>query len=120
MDLTTRKLNAIEYIARLKDENAFNNIELAILESKVRNGRKLRPLTQKQLLSRAEKSNKEYLTGKYKTQETIERNQKTGKIMKVIWSDFAIDFLYNIYKYYKEVAGENVAPKNKVKNIFCY
>ena len=76
MDLTTRKLNAIEYIAGLDDENAFNNIELANIESKVRNGRKLRPLTQKQLLSRAEKSNKEYLTGKYKTQESIEKESE--------------------------------------------
>jgi len=54
MDLTTRKLNAIEYIAGLKDENAFNNIEMAILENKARSGRKLKPLTEKQLLSRAE------------------------------------------------------------------
>jgi len=76
MDLTTRKLNAIEYIAGLDDENAFSNIELAIIESKVRNGRKLRPLTQKQLLSRAEKSNKEYLTDKYKTQESIEKESE--------------------------------------------
>jgi hypothetical protein len=57
MDLTTRKLKAIEYIAGLKDENAFNNIEMAILESKARYGRKLKQLTEKQLSSRAEKSN---------------------------------------------------------------
>lgn len=76
MDLTTRKLNAIEYIAGLKDENAFKNIELAILENKVRSDRKLRPLTQKQLLARAEKSNKDYHTGKYKTQEEVEKESE--------------------------------------------
>jgi plasmid stabilization system protein ParE len=29
--------------------------------------------------------------------------------MRVIWSDFATSNLYDIYKYYKETAGENVA-----------
>jgi len=76
MDLTTRKLNAIEYIAGLKDENAFNNIELAILENKVRTNRKLKPLTQKQLLERAEKSNNEYLIKKIKTQEEVEKESE--------------------------------------------
>lgn len=76
MDLTTRKLNAIEYIAGLEDENAFNNIELAILESKTRNNKKLRPLTRRQLLTRAEKSNKDYRTGKIKTQETLEKESE--------------------------------------------
>ena len=76
MDLTTRKLNAIEYIAGLKDENAFNNIEMAILESKARHERKLKPLTEKQLLSRAEKANKDYHTGKYKTQAIVEKESE--------------------------------------------
>ncbi len=73
MDLQTRKLNAIEYIAGLKDESIFNKIELAIFENKVRNERKLKPLTQKQLLDRAEKSNEDYKTGRYKTQEALEK-----------------------------------------------
>jgi len=76
MDLTTRKLNAIEYIAGLEDENAFNNIELAILESKARNNKKFRPLTQKQLLARAEKSNKDYRAGKFKSQEILEKESE--------------------------------------------
>jgi len=57
MDLQTRKLNAIEYIAGLKDESIFNKIELAIIENKVRNERKIKPLTKRQLLIRAGKSN---------------------------------------------------------------
>ena len=73
MDLQTRKLNAIEYIAGLKDESIFNKIELAIFENKVRNERKLKPLTQKQLLDRAEKSNEDYKKGRYKTQEALEK-----------------------------------------------
>ena len=45
MDLQTRKLNAIEYIAGLEDESIFNKIEIAIFENKARNERKLKPLT---------------------------------------------------------------------------
>jgi len=33
--------------------------------------------------------------------------------MKVIWSEFAISSLYDIYEYYKEEANENVAKKIK-------
>jgi hypothetical protein len=80
MDLQTRKLNAIEYIAYiagLQDENIFNSIELAILESTVRNKRSLKPFTKKQLLNRAEKSNIDYLSGNYKTQELLEKESKS-------------------------------------------
>jgi len=77
MDLQTRKLNAIEYIAGLKDESIFNKIELAIFESKVRNERKLKPFTQKQLLDRAAKSNEDYKTGKFKTQEALEKESES-------------------------------------------
>ena len=76
MDLTARKLNAIEYIAGLKDENAFKNIELAIMENKARHNKKLKPLTQKQLLARAEKSNRDYHAGKYSTQEALEKESE--------------------------------------------
>jgi len=77
MDLQTRKLNAIEYIARLQDESIFDKIELAISENKVRNERKLRPFTQKQLLARAEESNKEYQTGKFKSQDVLEKKSES-------------------------------------------
>jgi len=33
--------------------------------------------------------------------------------MKVIWSDFAISSLYDIFKYYKETANESVAKRIK-------
>jgi toxin ParE1/3/4 len=35
--------------------------------------------------------------------------------MKIIWSDFASNSLFEIYKFYKEVAGENVAQRIKLK-----
>ena len=77
MDLQTRKLNAIEYIAGLKDENILNKIELTIFENKVRNEHKLKPFTQKQLIERATKSEKDYLSGKYKTQEALEKESES-------------------------------------------
>jgi hypothetical protein len=77
MDLQTRKLNAIEYIAGLEDEDIFNMIELTILENKVRKERILKPLTKNQLLKRVEKSNKEYQAGKFKTQEVLEKESES-------------------------------------------
>lgn len=69
MNLQVRKLNAIEYIIGLKDEKVFSKIELAILESQ--HG-ELKPFTQKQILDRAKRANKDYLTGNFKTQEQLE------------------------------------------------
>jgi len=77
MDLQTRKLNVIEYIAGLEDESIFNKIELTILENKVRNDRKLKPFTQKQLLSRAKRSNEDYKSERYKSQEVLEKESES-------------------------------------------
>lgn len=77
MDLPTRKLNAIEYIAGLQDEEIFNMIELTIFENKVRNERELKPFNKKELLSRAKKSDIEYAAGKFKTQEALEKESET-------------------------------------------
>jgi plasmid stabilization system protein ParE len=33
--------------------------------------------------------------------------------MKIIWTDFASNSLFEIYQYYKEVANENVAQRIK-------
>jgi len=72
MDLQTRKLNAIQYLINLQDENLFNKIEETILKSSKRGKRVLKPFTQKQLIERAIKSNKDYVAGKVKTQEQLE------------------------------------------------
>lgn len=39
--------------------------------------------------------------------------------MKVIWTDFATASLYEIYKYYKEAAGEKVAHRIKARIFFA-
>ena len=77
MDLQTRKLNAIEYIAGLEDEDIFNKIELTILENKVRSERKLKPFSRKQIIERAEKSNRDYKSGKFKTQEALKKESES-------------------------------------------
>ena len=77
MDLQTRKLYAIEYIAGLKDENILNSIELTILENIIRDELKVKPFTKRQLISRAEKSNKDYQAGKIKNQEFLEKESKS-------------------------------------------
>ena len=35
--------------------------------------------------------------------------------MKILWTNFASDSLFKIYKYYKEAASENVAKRIKFK-----
>lgn len=72
MDLKIRKLNAIEYLIGLQDEKVFSRIEAMILQSKKDSERELKPLSQRQLLERARKSNKDYSSGKIKTQEELE------------------------------------------------
>lgn len=72
MDLQTRKLNVIEYLIHLQDENEFKKIEETIFKTKNIREKALKPLTKKQLIERANKSNKDYLAGKYKSQEQLE------------------------------------------------
>ncbi len=73
MNLQVRKLNAIEYIIGLKDENVFSKIESAIMESQQA---ELKPFTQKQMIDRAKQANMEYLAGTCKTQEQLEKESE--------------------------------------------
>ena len=72
MDLKTRKLNAIEYLIHLQDEDEFREIEETIFKSKVVRKKSFKPFTEEQLIERARKSNSDYLAGKFKTQEQLE------------------------------------------------
>ena len=76
MDFQTRKLDAIEFIARIKDEKIFREIECAILESKAYKTRNLRPLTEKQLIARAKKSNADIVSGNITAQDRLEDESK--------------------------------------------
>ncbi|MDD2550059.1 MAG: hypothetical protein PHD00_08200 [Bacteroidales bacterium] len=72
MDLQTRKLNAVEYLINIQDEDVFKKIEETIFKTKDVRAKALKPFTEKQLIERARKSNKDYLAGKYKAQEQLE------------------------------------------------
>jgi hypothetical protein len=78
MDLQTRKLKAIEYLAGIQDEKAFERIESIVVDvqkqQKVQ--RKVKPFTQEQLIERANRSTKDYLSGKFKTQEQVEKESE--------------------------------------------
>jgi hypothetical protein len=76
MDLQTRKLNAIEYLIHLQDEEVFKKIEDTIFKTKNVTDKTFKPFTEKQLIERAGKSNKDYFAGKYKTQEQLEKESQ--------------------------------------------
>lgn len=67
MDLQTRKLNLIQYLIDLKDEKLFSKIESFITKDQ-----DLKPFTKDELMQRAEKSNQDYLAGKFISQEKLE------------------------------------------------
>jgi hypothetical protein len=78
MDLQTRKLKAIEYLIGIRDETIFGKIESIIVEEQKHQSvpRKMNPLSVKQLVDRAKESNQDYLAGKYKTQEQLEKESE--------------------------------------------
>jgi hypothetical protein len=78
MDLQTRKLNAIEYLAGLDDEKIFRIIESAISEvRKIQiEKRSIKPFTRKELIDRAKKSSQDYLAGNFISQEQLEKESE--------------------------------------------
>lgn len=76
MDLQTRKLNLIEYLIGLKDENTFTIIEDLINKSLKKTNQTLKQFTQEELIKRAQKSNSDYLAGNFKTQKQLEVESK--------------------------------------------
>ena len=76
MDLQARKLNVIEYLISLQDETLFSRIEATIFETKKKTNKDLKPFSQQELIERAKKSNSDYQSGHYKTQEELEQESK--------------------------------------------
>ncbi|KMQ72737.1 hypothetical protein [Chryseobacterium koreense] len=73
MDLQTRKLHLITYLAQLQDENFFEKIENYILRKAKNEDSELKPFTVDELISRIEKSEDDFKNGSFKTQEEIEK-----------------------------------------------
>ncbi|AXG71125.1 hypothetical protein KORDIASMS9_03380 [Kordia sp. SMS9] len=72
MDLQTRKLNLISYLAQLQDEKFIEKIERFILR-KQRNEPEFKPFTVDELIQRIEKSENDFKNGKFKTQDELEQ-----------------------------------------------
>ena len=70
MDLQTRKLNAIRYLINLQDEKIFKKIEATI--NTFKSETELAHFTPKQLVDRAKRSNEDYISGKFKSQDQLE------------------------------------------------
>ncbi|PTX58398.1 hypothetical protein C8N46_11443 [Kordia periserrulae] len=73
MDLQTRKLNLIAYLAQLQDEKFIEKIEKFILR-KQQNEPEYKPFTVEELIQRIEKSESDFKNGKFKTQEELEQS----------------------------------------------
>jgi hypothetical protein len=78
MDLQTRKLNVIEYLIGLQDESLFDRIESIIIKSRKKTeDKQFRQFTEDELIERAQQSNKNYLEGKFKSQEQLEKESES-------------------------------------------
>ncbi|TQD34039.1 hypothetical protein [Haloflavibacter putidus] len=73
MDLQTRKLNLITYLAQIKDEILFDKLENYILKREIEHNPELKPFTVQELVNRIEKSESDFKNGNVKSQEDLER-----------------------------------------------
>ncbi len=76
MDLQTRKLNVIEYLIGLHDDNLIRKIENLIFDSKIPDVN-FKQLTKNDLLQRAEKSNLQYKAKEFIDQAELEEESKS-------------------------------------------
>lgn len=75
MDLQTRKLNLIAYLAQLQDEKFIEKIEKFILR-KQENEAEFKPFTVDELVNRIKESELDFKNGKFKTQDELEQLAK--------------------------------------------
>lgn len=76
MDLQTRKLNLISYLAQIKDELFFNKLEKFIYEKKALEDIDFKPFTIDELVHRIEQSEEDIANGRFKSQEEVEKISK--------------------------------------------
>jgi hypothetical protein len=78
MDIQTRKLKAIEFLIGLNDESVLTKIESTILKQKkaIRNLTSFSPMTQEQIIKRAQMSSSDYLSGNFVSQEQLEKESE--------------------------------------------
>ncbi len=77
MDLPTRKLNLITYLAQLQDENFFLKIEQYILQKqRLEDDATFKPFTVEELINRVAESEQNYNSDKYKMQDDLENTSE--------------------------------------------
>jgi len=77
MTFQSRKLKAIDFILSLKDESLLNKIESIIKSQNNKySNQELNSLTEEDLIERAKESNEDYLAGRFKSQEQLEKEAK--------------------------------------------
>lgn len=72
MDLKTRKLNLISYLAQLQDEKSIEKIENYIISTQGEEY-SFKPFTRDVLMCRTETSEKDFKNGDFKTQDNLEQ-----------------------------------------------
>ncbi len=78
MDIQTRKLNIIAYLAQLKDESLIQKIEKYIISSSEKiNSADKKPMTIQELLDRIEKSEMDFKEGRVYSQDELENLSAT-------------------------------------------
>jgi len=73
MDIQTRKLKLITYLAQIKDEVFLDKLESYILQQEVGGNPDLKPFTFEELINRIEKSELDFENGSFKSQEDLEK-----------------------------------------------
>ncbi|MDN3596127.1 hypothetical protein [Zunongwangia endophytica] len=74
MDLQTRKLNLISYLAQIQDENLLSEIENYILKNSSKDEQALHePFSPEELLRRIGISEKDFENGRYKSQDKLKQ-----------------------------------------------
>lgn len=73
MDIQTRKLTLISFLAQLKDENFLYNIEQFILKERKSSRSEFEELTVEDLSERIRRSEEDFAVGNVQTQEELEK-----------------------------------------------
>lgn len=74
MNLQTRKLNIIAYLAQLQDESFFEQLERLILKNQSDIEPQHQSFSLEQLKSRIQRSENDFEEGKFQTQEELEKS----------------------------------------------
>lgn len=73
MDLQTRKLHLISYLAQLQDELFLEKLETYILKQEKEQQAELKQFTVEEFINRIEKSELDFKNGRFKSQEELEK-----------------------------------------------